>query len=258
MTYAGSEDSYHTPPPAGVIGDSPVRPPLIELSSGNDSNQENICPSGHVSGIPAGAVLVPISSDIELWDTPRSNFEEEEAFLDKMDEQLRRRAFGLPVFSVGHQTCVKSKRKADPYLNRMAIGDCKQQRLQYLVGLGGTKRGRRDLRSSEWSARKLKCGYGGYESDRESSSSGVSNADAWEFHRCKSPDVSSGDPPRAALSNHQFVRPSTSCCAGRSPSRGIVGAAEVPAQALSEPQQVGGGDGPGGDDSGSSGEPCVA
>ena len=129
LTYTGSEDSYHTPPPAGIIGDSPVRPPLVEFSSGNDSNQENVCPSGHASGIPAGAVLVPISSDIELWDTPRSNFEEEEAFSDELDEQLRRRAFGLPVFSVGHQTCVKSKRRTDPYPNRMAVGDRKKRRL---------------------------------------------------------------------------------------------------------------------------------
>ena len=66
LTYAGSEDSYHTPPPAGIIGDSHVCPPLIELSSGNDLNQENIHPSGHTSGIPAGAELVPISSNIGL------------------------------------------------------------------------------------------------------------------------------------------------------------------------------------------------
>ena len=144
LTYAGAgfKDSYHTPPPAGIIGDSPVHPPLIELSSGNDSNQENIRPSGHTSGIPAGAVLVPISSDIELWDTPLSNFEEEEAFSDEMDEQLRRRTFGLPVFSVGRQTCIKSKRKADPYPNQMAVGERNQRHLRYLAGLGGTKRGR--------------------------------------------------------------------------------------------------------------------
>ena len=258
LTYAGSEDSYHTPPPAGIIGDLPVRPPLVELSSGNDLNQENVRPSGRASGIPAGAVLVPISSDIELWDTPCSNFEEEEAFSDELDEQMRRRAFGLPVFSVGRQTCVKSKRRADPYLHRMAVGDRKQRRLRYITGLGASKRERRDLRSSEWVARKLECGYGRYESDRESSSSGLSDADAWEFHRSESPDVPSRDPPRAAPSNHQFVRPSTSCCTERSPGRGVIGAAEVLARALSEPQRIGGGDGPGGDDPGPSGEPCVA
>ena len=84
--------------------------------------------------------LVPISSDIELWDTPRSNFEEEEAFSDELDEQLRRRAFGLPVFSVGRQTCVKSKRRADPYPHRMAVGDRKQRRLRYITGLRASKR----------------------------------------------------------------------------------------------------------------------
>ena len=44
LTYEGSDDSYHTPPPAGIVGDSPVRPPLVELSSGNDSNQRTFVP----------------------------------------------------------------------------------------------------------------------------------------------------------------------------------------------------------------------
>ena len=43
---------------------------------------------------------------------------------------------------------------------------------------------------------------------------------------------------------------SISCCLGGSPGRGIVGAAEMVARALSEPQQVEGGDLLVGDDSG--------
>ena len=225
LMYEGSENSYHTLPPAGIIGKSPVCPPLVELSSRNDSNQENVRPSSHMLGIPAGSVLVTISSDIELWNMPVPDFEEAEAFSDEMEKQRRRRAYGLPVFSIGRQTCIKSKQKRDPYSHHRAVGEHKQCWLCYITSIGASKHGGQDLKSSEWATRKLECGYGGYKSDRESSLSSLSNADAWEFHQSNGSNLSPRNSPRAAPLNHNFVQPLTRCCSGGSPGQGAVGAA---------------------------------
>ena len=69
LTYAGSEDSYHTPPvanPEGVLDKSPICPMHTELSSANDSNAENLPLVGRASGIPSDAVLVPIADGIDM------------------------------------------------------------------------------------------------------------------------------------------------------------------------------------------------
>ena len=71
LSYARSEDSYHTPPvanPDGILVESPICPMHTELSPANDSNAENLPPVGRASGIPSDAVLVPITDGIDMWE----------------------------------------------------------------------------------------------------------------------------------------------------------------------------------------------
>ena len=131
LTYAGSEDSYHSPPvanPDGILDESPIRPMHTELSPANDSNAENLPPVGRASGIPSDAVLVPIADGIDMWEVPGVDWAEAERWLDGEAEHVRRLAFGQTVRpDLRRQTCVRSVKWTDKHPHRMALGDHKQQ-----------------------------------------------------------------------------------------------------------------------------------
>jgi hypothetical protein len=96
LSYEGSNDSYHTPPREG--------------SPHNDSNGENRPPADRLAGIPEGARLVPITSDIDVYEWSEGGDEAAEAAEDALADEERRRYFGVRVLGrrVGRQTCVKS------------------------------------------------------------------------------------------------------------------------------------------------------
>ena len=136
LTYAGSEDSYHTPPvtnPEEVLDESPIRPTHTELSPANDSNAENLPPVGRASGIPSDAVLVPIADGINMWEVPGVDWAEAERWSDDEAEHVRRLAFGQTVRpDLRRQTCVRSVKRTDKHPHRMALGDHKQRRCHEL------------------------------------------------------------------------------------------------------------------------------
>ena len=209
LTYAGSEDSYHTPPVAntdGILYESPICPMHTERSLANDSNAENLPPVGRASGIPSDTVLVPIADGINMWEVPGVDWAEAERWSDEKAERVRRLAFGQTVhLDLRHQTCVRSVKRTDKHPHRMALGDHKQQQLCYLFGIGGSKSERRRLRALDRLVGGKEQGVGGYESSNESGSSGLDDADSWEFYRSKSNPVSPRVLGRAASANHMFI-----------------------------------------------------
>ena len=151
LTYAGLEDSYHTPPvanPDGILDESPIHPMHTKLSLANDSNAKNLPPVGCASGISLDAVLVPIADDIDMWEVPGVDSAEAERWLDEEAERVRRLAFRQTVCpDLRRQTCVRSIKQTDKHPHCMALRDHKQRRLCYLFRIGGSKSERRRLRA---------------------------------------------------------------------------------------------------------------
>jgi hypothetical protein len=126
LSYKGSNDSYHTPPREG--------------SPHNDSNGENRPPADRLAGIPEGARLVPITSDIDVYEWSEGGDEAAEAAEDALDDEECRRYFGVRVLGrrVGRQTCVKSVKKVHhPYRRppgcgskRRVFGETKRERTE--------------------------------------------------------------------------------------------------------------------------------
>ena len=164
-----------------------------------------------------------MTEDIQVYEVPQEGWSEAEAASDEQDERLRmlrNRRVGGPRLArhqlVGSQTCVKST-PVDPYPAHIALGG-KRGGVRYsrLVGVN-RKSQQRDLRSSGLA---VELGDGGaiacYEPESKSGSSGLSDARAWGLYGSEGRDLPSGEPARAALSDHSFVRPSAGCCSRRS------------------------------------------
>ena len=95
---------------------------MLEESTTNDLNAENVPPPAGWSRIPEDARLIPLTEDIQVYQVPQEGWSEAEVVSDEEDKRLRvlrNPRVGGPRLAprplVGGQTCVKLAR-VDPSL----------------------------------------------------------------------------------------------------------------------------------------------
>jgi hypothetical protein len=192
LSYESDTGSYHTPPREG---------------SHNDSNAENVAPVDRLAGIPEGARLVPICSDIDEYQWSEGGDEAAEAMSDAMDQESRRRYLGARVVGsrVFRQCARKTFKATDYHPYRRSPGKVTKRRV-----FGETKRERNELRGSERAMVGRQSGVGGYESDSESGrSEGASDVDTYALDWAQSRDVSPRYVARRSSRNPSVARPSS-------------------------------------------------
>ena len=224
---------------------SPIPIPAPEPVVDRDSDEENM----PVAQVVTTGRLVPIEEEVEEGRDERGCGGT--SCRGARHTAVRGRPYGR----------AERRANAHPYRGRksmcgMALGNRKPspesspdpkpfvRGVQYRGHYGQFKSERRVLRSLDRAITGPERGVGGYMSDSESGSSGLSDGDERSVERSASSDVAARLSARAAPSAHAYVRPSKCRSLRKSPGPELVGTSEVVSGNVSGHFRAGGGRSP--------------